>query len=328
MGGTWNDPAYSFQKLVSQPPFDRDAGNGVRLAKYISAPPAEATADFAEERPRDLSVERPVPDELFRSYEGFYSYDGTELNATIESVEERDEYRKEKISFDAAYGNERMSAYLFLPRNASPPYQTVVYFPTLNAWQTRTSDQIEMVWIAFWLRGGRAVLYPIYKGAYDRFAPFPKDGTSAQRDLVSQWAKDIGRSIDYLETRHDIDRARLAYAGASYGAIFGPVMVQTAGRFKAAVWLFGGLLRRTLLPESEPLNFLPRVKIPVLMINGRNDHLCAPLESQVPMFRMLGTLAEHKRHLVMDGGHVPTRISEVFRQAADWLDTYLGPVRP
>ena len=221
-----------------------------------------------------------------------------------------------------------MSAYLFLPRNASPPYQTVVYFPTLNAWQTRTSDELEMVWMAFWLRGGRAVLYPIYKGANDRFAPLPNDGTSAQRDLVSQWAKDIGRSIDYLETRNDIDRARLAYSGASYGAIFGPVMVQTAGRFKAAVWLFGGLLGRALLPESEPLNFLPRVKIPVLMINGQNDYLCAPLESQMPMFRMIGTPVKHKRHLVMEGGHVPRQTSEVFRQAGDWLDKYLGPVRP
>lgn len=57
-----------------------------------------------------------------------------------------------------------------------------------------------------------------------------------------------------------------------------------------------------------------------LMINGRNDYFCTPLESQLPMFRMLGTPAEHKRHLVRDGGHVPTRISEVFRQAVEWLD--------
>ena len=53
---------------------------------------------------------RPVPNQLFRAYEGLYSYDRTDLNAKIESVEESEEYRKEKISFDAAYGNERMFA--------------------------------------------------------------------------------------------------------------------------------------------------------------------------------------------------------------------------
>jgi eukaryotic-like serine/threonine-protein kinase len=35
----------------------------------------------------------------------------------------------EKVSFDAAYGKERVTAYLFLPKNSSPPFQTIVYFP-------------------------------------------------------------------------------------------------------------------------------------------------------------------------------------------------------
>src|SRR4029079_4466782 len=130
LGGNWNDPGYAFQKLVSQPAFDRDAGNGIRLAKYMSASPAAAEAPVvvADDKPRDFTVERPVPDERFRAYEGLYSYDRTNLNARIDSVEDTEQYRKEKISFDAAYGNERMAAYLFLPKNAAPPYQTVVYF--------------------------------------------------------------------------------------------------------------------------------------------------------------------------------------------------------
>jgi len=38
-------------------------------------------------------------------------------------------WRKEKISYQAAYGNGRVIAYLFLPKNAVPPYQTVVHCP-------------------------------------------------------------------------------------------------------------------------------------------------------------------------------------------------------
>ena len=37
--------------------------------------------------------------------------------------------RKETVSFAAAYGGERVLAYLFLPRGAEPPYQTVVWYP-------------------------------------------------------------------------------------------------------------------------------------------------------------------------------------------------------
>ena len=35
----------------------------------------------------------------------------------------------EKVSYAAAYGGERIPAYLFLPKNAKPPYQVVVVFP-------------------------------------------------------------------------------------------------------------------------------------------------------------------------------------------------------
>ena len=33
----------------------------------------------------------------------------------------------EKISFAAAYGNERVLGYLQIPKHATPPYQTILY---------------------------------------------------------------------------------------------------------------------------------------------------------------------------------------------------------
>ncbi len=53
-----------------------------------------------------------------------------DLNAQVESRDESSEYWiRENITFDAAYGDERIIAHLFLPKNAAPPYQTVIYFP-------------------------------------------------------------------------------------------------------------------------------------------------------------------------------------------------------
>ena len=52
------------------------------------------------------------------------------MNAVLESGDNSSESsRMEKVSFDAAYGKERITAYLFLPKNSSPPFQTIVYFP-------------------------------------------------------------------------------------------------------------------------------------------------------------------------------------------------------
>ena len=42
-------------------------------------------------------------------------------------------------------------------------------------------------------------------------------------------------------------------------------------------------------PEADPVNFTPRVKQPVLMVNGREDFDLPYATAQVPMFRMLGT---------------------------------------
>ena len=41
---------------------------------------------------------------------------------------------------------------------------------------------------------------------------------------------------------------------------------------------------------------------------------------------LLGTPPEHKRHVALDGGHVPTDMRGMIREVLDWFDTYLGPV--
>jgi hypothetical protein len=75
---------------------------------------------------QDFSREKPVSDALFRVYKSLYSYDKTPLHAAVESAEETEDWKREKITFAAAYGNERVIAYLFLPKKSQPPFQTVV----------------------------------------------------------------------------------------------------------------------------------------------------------------------------------------------------------
>jgi dienelactone hydrolase len=40
----------------------------------------------------------------------------------------------------------------------------------------------------------------------------------AVRVRMFQWRQDLGRALDVLSTRQDIDRQRIAYLGVSFGA--------------------------------------------------------------------------------------------------------------
>ena len=89
--------------------------------------------------------------------------------------------------------------------------------------------------------------------------------------MVIRTTKDVRRAIDYVETRRDLDSSRLAYLGLSMGASLGPIMTVVERRFKVSALIAGSLPQWRNPPESEAFSFLPRVKVPTLMLNGRYD---------------------------------------------------------
>jgi len=328
LGGGWDEPVYMYQERHAASPFERGENHGFRCAKYVKPPAAELTAPVAR-LGRDYSHPKPVDDALFAVFRNLYAYDRTALDPTTETMESRSpHWRMEKLSMNAAYGGERLIAYLFLPTNASPPYQTVVYFPGSDAQELPRLLEPELGYFDFVIRSGRAVLHPIYKNTYERRLRQPPPWPSrAFRDLRIQQYQDLERSVDYLVTRPDIDAAKLAYYGLSWGAVVGPIHTALETRFKASILVAGGLGARDYagMPEIDPMHFVPRVTTPTLMLNGRED-FAFPLElSQEPMFRLLGPKAADKRHVLFEGGHIPPRIP-LIKDTLDWLDGYLGPL--
>ena len=100
-----------------------------------------------------------------QAYRRLYTYDHTDLAPKIESADDRNpDWKLEKISFAAAYGQERMLVYLFLPKETQPPYQTVIFMPGSPAWDQRSPPAVTNPQDAFLMRSGRAVAFPIYKG--------------------------------------------------------------------------------------------------------------------------------------------------------------------
>ena len=142
-----------------------------------------------------------------------------------------------------------------------------------------------------------------------------------------QLSKDLGRSIDYLETRDDIDNEKIAYYGMSWGASLGPIMLAVEERIKLGILVVGGFPRGQRPPAADPINFAPHVKVPVLMLNGEHDFML-PVETSQPMFEFLGTPQEDKAHILYPGGHgLWTLFSRQIKgDVLGWLDRYLGPV--
>jgi pimeloyl-ACP methyl ester carboxylesterase len=140
------------------------------------------------------------------------------------------------------------------------------------------------------------------------------------------WGKDLRRAIDYLETRPDIAGDKVGYFGVSWGGALGGIWPAVEPRLKVSVLLVAGLAFTPAQPEADVLNYLPRVRIPVLMLNGQYDFFFPVETSQVPMFRLLGTPPEHKRQVISEGGHHVPR-TQLISETLSWLDRYLGPVQ-
>lgn len=214
---------------------------------------------------------------------------------------------------------------VFLPRNASPPFQTVVFFPAGQAYTTRSSAYLETRQVQFLIQSGRAVLYPVYRGTFDRWVE--TRGLRENRDQNIMDVKDFNRCVDYLETRPDIDRTRLGFYGISAGANMSSLLLANDHRLTAAVLLGAGLAAEPDLPEVDPINFVSRVTTPVLMLNGRYDFVEPVETSQRPMFDLLGTPAADKRHVIFETGHAVVTLQPMIKEVLDWLDKYLGPVQ-
>ena len=134
----------------------------------------------------------------------------------------------------------------------------------------------------FHIKNGRAVLYPVYKGTNERAGrmagsrhPSP---TFEFSEYTIQLVKDFRRSLDYLNSRSDIDNDRLVFYGFSWAGRFMNIICAVEDRLKASIIICGGLDRsRFARPEVDPINYLSFVKQPRLMLNGRYD-MIFPLE--------------------------------------------------
>ena len=187
----------------------------------------------------------------------------------------------------------------------------------------------------FFMKDGRAVMYPIYKGTYERGGPeywslHGRVSTRKYFDLVTKLVLDFRRCMDYIETRQDIDIDKIAYYSYSWGGELVSIIAAVEERLKLNIINTGGMrgfdAGGKIYPMADPINYVTRVKIPTLMLNGEYDMIYQYDKVVKPMYELLGTPETDKLLITYPTDHFVPR-NDLIRESLKWLDRYFGPVK-
>ncbi len=328
VGASWNELSYMVEDSVSEPhrmpPMDRSPTNGLRL---MSTNEENAVMVLAM-RPVEDSEVKPIPeaisDDVFSAKRSAYDYDRSPLNAKTEGSIDFRHWTRELVTIDGVSDEYRIPVYLYLPKHGPSRHQTVLFWPGASAQFLETIDDYP-VRLDFLLRNGRAVVFPVLDGMFERRMPsWPDWSTHSGRDLTVREIRELRRVIDYLQTRPDIEADNLGFFGISWGGRVGALVAAVEPRIKAAVLNQAGINAGDH-PDINVVHYLPRVTVPVLHFSGLYDTDFQFETSSKPFFERLGTPAKDKKHVVEPTGHfVPPAV--VKGETLDWFDTYLGPV--
>jgi len=204
----------------------------------------------------------------------------------------------------------------------------MIYFPGGSPGRQKSIHEYHVKGQVEWLvKSNRVVVFPIYKGWFERSLPPPEEGNYFDwRDRTIMEFQDLSRTIDYLETKPEMfDTDKIGFYGISTGGFYASIAPAIEDRIRATMIMSCGLI-----PDfdfSNQFNFCPRVKVPVLMIFGRYDTRI-PFETQIkPLHALLGTPDEDKHLKLYETGHGIWFDYRWKKDILDFLDRYFGPTR-
>jgi hypothetical protein len=180
-------------------------------------------------------------------------------------------------------------------------------------------------------------------------APFARRGGEPVRFIEEdrseqvQLIQDLQRAVDVLRAHPNVDDARIAYHGTSYGGAMGALFVGIERRIRTALLVVpdGGLVSHFTGPQDEsfmaslscatrvawlramtpiePIRFIALASpTPLLLQSGRQDNLVPEADAQL----LHAAAPEPKTMLWYDAGHGLTQQALVDRH--NWLHEQVG----
>lgn len=269
------------------------------------------------------------------------------MEATIEDTREPLPYKKFRVTY-RSFGGVRVRAFLALPiRGGEPPrpLRAVVTIPGYGGNQ-------QGVMLGECQRGYAILqVYPRSQGeSAELWKIDGPDKLTWRLDNPSgayyQGAyADVIRGVDYLVSRPDIDRDRIAIAGTSQGGGIALAVASLDPRLKAAVALLpflcdmrraarteGALVKKLLdqagindeahlrtLDYFDPLQLVPKLRAPALVSSGGRDTVC-PAATIHAVFDRIPSV----KSLFHDPELIHTSSETFYELTWQWLDRWLS----
>ncbi len=324
-GGSWEGPAYLYTELGAEAEAFASPAVGFRCA--VSRGPGDQGAERIETETQTPTYQ-PVDEATFRTLLTHYRYDRRPANPRITETVEAPSWTRERIWIDGP-GTDSILVYFYAPKAAPAPYQTMVFVPSSGAFFMETMPEALEWAIGPLVQGGRAALAVVMKGMLER--EFPPDYTPPPpssvefRDIMVLQATELRLGMDYAESRSDVDPDKFAYVAVSWGAGSRLAFSAVDPRYQAVVYIGGGIDERVkpTLPEADNVNFAPYVRVPKLLLNGRNDEEHPWLSRGLPLWNLL---REPKELVLVEGGGHVVPPEDRIPAIKDFLDRVLGPV--
>jgi dienelactone hydrolase len=205
-------------------------------------------------------------------------------------VNEANDHTQYRVEFNGIKGD-RVPAYLYVPKTKAPAKAPA--YPAIllqyGSGGNKKTDYIVAIGKQF-VAQGFVVLTIDAPGRGERKDDGKKVSDSLSlitKEQVMHYCGDYSRSVDYLETRPEVDKARLGYVGISWGAITGITYVAYDQRIKAMASMVGGgnflglynaqaaeKVAKEGSKSSDPVYHVARIAPrPLLFINVTKDQL-------------------------------------------------------
>lgn len=265
----------------------------------------------------------------------YYNYDlQLPLDDSVTLLSNEDGCRIYSVDFTSVH-NSRVTGLLSIPSVQGEPLPVIILLHGLG--DRKTVDYIESGHDYF-VKSGYAVLrIDIANHGQRKVDDYDFSLTGKYkywtRDIITQTVFDLHRSIDYLQTRREIDPDRIGFFGISLGGIIGTIFCGVDTRVKVPIiTLAGGNLSlmfgmdaftddtKDFFSIIDPINFVELIAPrPLLMINAENDEVIAPITSKL----LFNKAKQPKEIIWYPSRHRDLPIDKAYPAGIEWFNKYL-----
>jgi dipeptidyl aminopeptidase/acylaminoacyl peptidase len=252
------------------------------------------------------------------------------------------------VHYPSRDGKWQISAFVYVPHNAPRDHTHPAIVYVHGGPQSQTINNFNRV-VQYLANQGYLVIAPNYRGS----SGYGKEFLDADRfDMGGADLQDVLAAADWIQQTGYVDPKKLVVMGGSYGGYMSMMALTKA----PGVWAAGvpivpfvnwftevqnedPLLReydlttmgdpvrnKTLWEDRSPINFVDRIKAPVLLLAGGNDPRCPKSEAQqvADAIKKRGGTAELK--IYENEGHGFARVEnqiDAYTRVADFLKKYV-----